>query len=62
MGNKDNSPAKRVKKKGAGSLDKESKDTVKQHEQKIEELRKQFFNEINRLEAMMEKETTDQKN
>jgi hypothetical protein len=46
---------KRKPKKTAG-LEKESKDQLKVIETKIDELRKQAFNEINRLETIIEKD------
>lgn len=49
--------SKKKKKSGASGLDKESRDLIKNLESKVEELRKSSFGEINRLEAMMEKET-----
>lgn len=49
--------SKKKKKGGAAGLDKESRDLIKNLESKVEELRKSSFGEINRLEAMMEKET-----
>ena len=45
-----------------GSLDKESRELLKNMESKVEDLRKQAFNEINRLEAMMEKDQQESKN
>ena len=49
--------SKKKKKGGSAGLDKESRDLIKNLESKVEELRKSSFGEINRLEAMMEKET-----
>ena len=49
------------KKNSVSGLDKESRDQLKSMELKIEDLRKQSFNEINRLEAMMEKEQSEAK-
>lgn len=58
-----NSPAnKKSKKRGTIVVDKDSKDMLKQFEQKIEELRKSSYNEINRLESMMEKDLNEQRN
>lgn len=52
-------PTKKFKKKGAAGLDKESKDLIKGMETKIEDLRKQAFNEINRLEVMIENDSSE---
>lgn len=41
------------------SLDKEAKEALKNAEGKVEELRKASMNEINRLEAMMEKDNNE---
>ena len=42
---------KRKKKGPGGGMDKESKDSIKQLEQRVEELRKTSMQEINRLET-----------
>lgn len=47
---------KKTGKKGAQGFDKESKEVIKSMESQIEALRKSSFQEINRLEAMLEKE------
>jgi hypothetical protein len=54
--NIDSSKKTSKKKSLGGGLDKESRELLKNMESKIEDLRKQAFNEINRLEAMMEKD------
>ena len=53
---------KKKNKRGTSNLDKDSKDMAKTFEVKIEELRKSMYNEINRLEAMMENNQTEHKN
>ena len=53
------SPGK--KKNAQAGLDKESRELIKTLESKVEELRKLQYNEINRLEAMMEKESQENK-
>jgi len=40
-------------------MDKETKEAFKQNDNKIEDLRKQTMGEINRIEAMLEKESQD---
>ena len=52
--NQDTAKKSSKKKNTGGGLDKESRDQLKSIESKIDDLRKQAFNEINRLEAMME--------
>ena len=59
---KPKSPKKKVNASGGGaSIDKESREQLKNIEAKLDELRKTSFNEINRLEAMMEKEQNEVK-
>lgn len=49
------------KRRVSGGLDKEAKEAMKNVESKIDDIRKQSMNEINRLEAMMETEANDKK-
>ena len=51
---------KKRKSPGIGN-DKESKDMIKQIEQKIDDLRKSSYAEINRIESMMERNQQEQK-
>ena len=53
---KEKGDPKKKAKKGGVVMDKESKEMIKQIEGKVEDLRKMCFNEINRLEAMLEKQ------
>ena len=54
------SSSTRKKKKHSSGLDEESKVKIANMEIKIEDLRKQSFGEINRLEAFIEKYKEDQ--
>lgn len=48
------SQTKKPKKRGAAGLDKEGKELIKNMEAKIEEVRKSAFQEINRIESLLE--------
>ena len=63
--NSSKSPENMLKKKrkspGIGGSEKDSKDMMKQIEQKIDDLRKSSYAEINRIESMMERNQQEQK-
>lgn len=54
IGSSSKSPGGKLKKRGQAGLDKESKDALKNMDTKIEDLRKQLFGNVNRLEAKLD--------
>ena len=48
------SPGGKSKKRGQAGLDKEAKDALKGMDNKIEDLRKQLFGNVNRLDAKLD--------
>lgn len=54
MGSSTKSPGGKIKKRGQAGLDKEAKEKLNAMDTKIEELRKQTFSNVNRLEAKLE--------
>lgn len=54
IGSSSKSPGGKIKKRGQAGLDKEAKDALKNMDNKIEDLRKQVFGNINRVEAKLD--------
>lgn len=54
MGSSSKSPGGKLKKRGQAGLDKEAKEALKAMDTKIEELRKQTFGNVNRLDAKLD--------